>query len=117
MLGRLEMTVDDCIKEYKDLMSKIFPSRFIDKVATKAGNLIDFIPSPGFIKSGMRMVNRAMSGAVTGLDVIVRGEKWDASELENVIKKLIHDRAPGGPQNADDVYLQDPKKGNPSCKV
>jgi hypothetical protein len=34
MLGRLEMSVDECIERYKDLMEKVFATSWRNKVRT-----------------------------------------------------------------------------------
>ncbi|KAF5650755.1 phospholipase [Fusarium sp. NRRL 52700] len=87
MLGRLEMSVEDCIKEYKKLMGKVFPP-------PKSWYYFDL---NGYWAS-----------------VAFNGEKWKSQDLETVIKDLVKRVLDEDPET---VLLQDPKNPNPSCKV
>ena len=59
MLGRLKMTIGECISCYEEFMKQVFP--------------------PGkhwYPKAAL-------------VDIALKGEKWDSGKLEEVIKKLI----------------------------
>jgi patatin-like phospholipase/acyl hydrolase len=87
MLGRLEMTVADCITSYTKFMGEVFPQS---------------------------IVTRKMGGIRTFFKVAVGGEKWDSNVLEEVIKRLIQERLNQDPET---VLLQDKNNPNPKCKV
>ncbi|EGY21649.1 phospholipase [Verticillium dahliae VdLs.17] len=95
MLGRLEMSVDDCIASYVKFMGQVFPQ--VQEVKSFAGLVGHFWPSLG-----------------TVVKVGVDGEKWDHSVLEKVIKDLIREKLN---QDPDSVPLREENNTNPSCKV
>ena len=88
MLGRLEMTVDDCIENYIRFMNEVFP--------------------PGGI------VHKVPFGLGTLVDIMWSGEKWDHKVLEKVIKQLVKEKLQQDPET---VLLRDAKNPEPSCKV
>lgn len=88
MLGRLEMTIEDCITSYTKFMGEVFPPNTVAR--------------------------KMPFGLGTLFDVTVKGEKWDSRVLEKVIKRLVKEQLGQDPET---VLLQDPKNPNPSCKV
>jgi hypothetical protein len=87
MLGRLEMTVEDCITTYTEFMGQVFPKSSWPQALIDAGNKVK----------------------------AARGQpKWDAGDLERVVKNLVH-KTLG--QDPNTVLLQDPKNPDPLCKV
>jgi hypothetical protein len=88
MLGRLEMSVDDCIKTYNDLMGDVFPQ------------------PDGWSKYW------TINGTI--VSTLFNQEKWDSAALEQTIKTLIKRELNKDP---DTVLLQDPDNPDPSCKV
>ncbi|KAF5625338.1 calcium-independent phospholipase A2-gamma [Fusarium tjaetaba] len=91
MLGRLEMSVDDCINEYNTLMDKVFPPP-------------------------QKWTWDPSSWKTNGywMSILSSGEKWKSEGLEKVIKDLVN-RVLN--QDPEEVLLQDPHNPNPSCKV
>ena len=87
MLGRLEMTVADCITSYTKFMGEVFPQN---------------------------TVSHKIGGLATLFNVVVGGEKWDSKVLEKVIKRLIQEQLNQDPET---VLLQDKNNPNPTCKV
>ncbi|EWG38305.1 hypothetical protein FVEG_01563 [Fusarium verticillioides 7600] len=91
MLGRLEMSVDECIKEYNALMGDVFP------------------PPQKWTWNPWTWDTNGM-----WMSILSKGEKWKSEDLEKVIKGLVK-RVLN--QDPEEVLLQDPKNPNPSCKV
>ncbi|KAL1857625.1 hypothetical protein Daus18300_010265 [Diaporthe australafricana] len=78
MLGRLQMSVEDCLGEYKNFVDIVFPtSRY------------------------------------TTVSLLATGSKWDATALEDCIKKLVKKQLQ---QDPDKVLLLDDKSAE-TCKV
>jgi len=88
MLGRLEMTVEDCITSYVKFMGEVFPQNTTTR--------------------------KLPFGLGTLWDVSVNGEKWDSKVLEKVIKRLVEEQLK---QDPNEVLLWDKANPNPSCKV
>ncbi|CAI4216176.1 unnamed protein product [Parascedosporium putredinis] len=78
MLGRLQMSIQECLTKYKEFMSVVFP--------------------------GSRYTNWSL---------VRKGAKWDATELEKVIKKLVKEKLQTNP---DEVLLYD-EETSATCKV
>lgn len=78
MLGRLQMSIQECLSKYKEFMSVVFP--------------------------GSRYTNWSL---------VRKGAKWDATELEKVIKKLVKEKLQTNP---DEVLLYD-EETSATCKV
>lgn len=78
MLGRLKMTVQECIDEYNNVMAKVF------------------IPKWGVTKLGL---------------AIVKGEAYDHTILEKIIKDLVRRRL-----GNEEAQLLDMSAEN-TCKV
>ncbi|KAF5980102.1 calcium-independent phospholipase A2-gamma [Fusarium bulbicola] len=90
MLGRLEMSVQDCIGEYETLVGKVFPP-------PQVWSTVWSLDLHGWWASAL-----------------FSGEKWKSQDLEVVIKDLVRRVLNQDPET---VLLQDPKNPNPSCKV
>ncbi|KAK2009896.1 patatin-like phospholipase [Colletotrichum eremochloae] len=120
MLGRLEMSVEDCITEYEKLMVQIFPQHIVDSVTSNMTKLGDFLGVPRFVKSGVRLISSPFMKAAGALETAARvsltGGKWEAGELERVIKDLIEKKLPGREKGADGILLV-PKNQKSGCKV
>ncbi|KAK1978527.1 patatin-like phospholipase [Colletotrichum cereale] len=120
MLGRLEMNVEDCKAEYENLMLKIFPQHFVDSAANNMGKLAKSLGVPGFVKAGISRFSsplmRAAGAVETTARVYLTGGKWEASELEKVIKDLIERKLPGRQEGAEGILLA-PKNQASGCKV
>ncbi|KAK2040791.1 patatin-like phospholipase [Colletotrichum somersetense] len=120
MLGRLDMDVEECIKAYQNLMLQIFPKNIVDSAADTASKLGDLLGVPGFVKSGVRFISspfmKAAGALESGTRAYLTGGKWEASELEKVIKELIDKRLPERDGGADGIPLWD-KDTNTGCKV
>ncbi|EFQ32119.1 patatin-like phospholipase [Colletotrichum graminicola] len=120
MLGRLEMSVEDCITEYEKLMGQIFPKHIVDSAVSNVSKLGDFLGLPGFVKSGVRLISSPFAKTAGKLETVARvmftGGKWEARELERVIKDLIERKLPEREEGADGILLV-PKSPNSGCKV
>ena len=85
MLGTLGMTIDECIREYLELAPKLFPAKgFVAR--SKASRLFQ----------GLRSTSR-----------------FDATTLENEVKKLIQKYLQSNPESA----LEDVPLSENSCRV
>lgn len=87
MLGRLQMSVQDCIISYKSIMGEVFP-----RSNPKWWDMIHH-----------------------GWNLLSDGAKWDATPLEDNIKKLVKKMLPG--QDPEKVLLLDDYDTAKTCKV
>lgn len=103
MLGRLKMTVTECIEEYKALMPEIFP------------------PPP----KGYNPLSKFLNGIKNAGNAVVagwNGEKYDSSQLETLIKQLVEKylkkhtgKTVDG--NTEPLKEDDIEKNEDSCRV
>ncbi|KAF4838828.1 Calcium-independent phospholipase A2-gamma [Colletotrichum tropicale] len=104
MLGRMEMKVSDCIKEYKNFMDHVFPRGILENETLNA------IPGVGWLVSGLREVR-------DGVHTLFKGEKWASDELEKSIQTVMKKYMKYKEKTAGEVLLKDDSSNPKACKV
>ncbi|KAI8169537.1 hypothetical protein K4K49_003806 [Colletotrichum sp. SAR 10_70] len=104
MLGRMEMKVSDCIKEYKNFMDHVFPRGILENETLNA------IPGVGWLVSGLREVR-------DGVHTLFNGEKWASDELEKSIQTVMKKYMKYKEKTAGEVLLKDDGSNPKACKV
>ncbi|KAK2028034.1 patatin-like phospholipase [Colletotrichum zoysiae] len=119
MLGRLEMSVQECITEYERLMVHIFPQHVVDATASKVSKIGDYLGVPSIVKWGVHQISSPFMRAADILETKARAHltrgKWQAHELERAIEALIERNLPKSPKGATEIPLV--SKNENSCKV
>lgn len=84
MLGRLKMTVQECLDEYKSLMTEVFGSGWFNDYFRKPGSYIwnkDFHSAEKFEKVIKSLLRRKLPGVKNPEDALLMDDSNDSCKM------------------------------------